>query len=188
MSRDIAAGTAAAAAAEVVRPFLLVELDFSSGFVRVNTTPYTLVHETNNYLGIGDLGRVEAPEESAGLSAPVVELELSGIPPTHIATALGEAYQGRSCKIWLGFLDEDHAIVDTPVLMFSGSIDTLDVVDVVGDGSAGSITVTAESELIEWERPRVLRYTTEAQQELFPGDKGLSHVSSMQDFELKWGG
>ena len=42
MSRDLTAAAQSASQAGVVRPVMLVELDFPSGFVRVNSTDRTI--------------------------------------------------------------------------------------------------------------------------------------------------
>jgi hypothetical protein len=54
-------------------------------------------------------------------------------------------------------------------------------------GTICTITVTAESRLVDWERPRVRRYTHEDQQAAWPEDMGLEFVASMSELELIWG-
>ena len=44
-----------------------------------------------------------------------------------------------------------------------------------------------ENRLIDWERPRISRFTNEEQQNLFSGDKGLEFVDSVAEKELFWG-
>ena len=55
------------------------------------------------------------------------------------------------------------------------------------DAESASITLTAESRMIDLNRPRVRRYTPEDQKIDYPNDKGLDYVSSLQEAEISWG-
>jgi hypothetical protein len=58
----------------------------------------------------------------------------------------------------------------------------------INDGADSlSITVSAENKLIILNRDKVLRYTDQDQKRLFPNDKGLEYVASIQDKPLTWG-
>jgi len=183
MSRTLTSAANTAAQAAVVWPVTLVELDFASGFVRANSAPITIAFSGNDFLGVGNLGSVDAVKEGADLTARGINLQLSGIPSGLVSTALGEDYQGRSCKVWLGLLDSDHVLIADPVLIFDGRMDTMDIQ--MGDTAA--INVSAESRLADWDRPRVRRYTNEDQQQAFPLDKGLEFVPQMVSKQIIWG-
>lgn len=183
MARDISAAAIAAAAAPVVRPFMLLAMDFSSGFVRVNSTDRDLVWDGDTYQGVGGLGRVGAADEGAELQAYGISFELSGIRPEYIAIALGEHYQGRAVTLYQGFLDADYLIVVDPFIIFRGRMDQMQA----SLGATGTIAVTAESRLIDWERPRIRRFTDADQQAAFAGDRGLEFVTQMASRELIWG-
>ncbi len=189
MSRELTAAAETASQAGVARPVMLVELDFPSGFVRVNSTDRTIAldpggspSQAEDFLGIGRLGSVSAIAESSELQASGVKLSLSGIPPSHIAAAFERA-QGRPGRIWLGFLDETYRLVIDPVLVFSGLIDdtTIDL------GSLAKVTLSVENRMIAWERPKVRRYTNEDQQQRFADDKFFEFVNPTVEKELLWG-
>src|SRR3989304_3801594 len=124
MARPLTVGVSAAAAAEIVRPFFAVELDFPSGFVRANSTPMTMTFDPGGgaleFLGLGRMAEISPVEEGVELQAYGMTLKLSGVTAEHIAIALGEHYQGRAARVWLGFLDSQHAIVAAPVRRFPG--------------------------------------------------------------------
>ncbi len=183
MSRTLTAAAKAASQDEVVRPVSLVELDFSSGFVRANSAPIDIVAFSNTFLGVGNLGAITSSGEGADLQARGISLQLSGIPTALVSIALGEHYQGRSCKVWMGLLDSSHVLIADPVLMFDGRMDTMDI----NMGETAVINVTAESRLSDWERPRIRRYTNEDQQNQYPNDKGFEFVPQMADKQLIWG-
>ena len=194
MSREITSAAQGASQAEVARPVLLAELDFPSGFVRVNSTDRGIFFDSqgasplNEFLGVGRLGSISTVGETSSLQARGVELALSGIPSAHISAAF-ESAQGRPGRIWIGFLDDSYALVVEPVLVFSGLIDNSSI-DI---GETATVTVTVESRLIAWERAKIRRYTNEDQQQRFSGesptitDKFLEFVNQTVDKEILWG-
>jgi hypothetical protein len=173
-----------ALAAENVTPVLFAELDFSSGFLRVHTGVGTLVVESNNYTGVGTLGQVETIEESTELQSYGLRLSLSGIPNTLIGIALTEHYQGRALRVLVGALDVNHVLIASPVLVFAGRMDNMQIT--LGPESA-SISLNAENRLIDWDRPRIRRYNNSDQQAEYPGDLGFEFAEQMVNKTLFWG-
>ncbi|MGE0270293.1 MAG: hypothetical protein AB7M05_08895 [Alphaproteobacteria bacterium] len=183
MTRDISSQMIAASQAQVARPVIAAELDFSSGFVRVNSSPYTITIDGQVYLGVGALGKISAVQEGSDQQAYGMTLSLSGIPPELVSIALGEYYQGRSCRVLMALLDEGHTVVSSPIVLWSGRMDTMDI----ELGETATITLSAESRLVDWERPRIRRYTSEDQRADYPNDKGFEFVPQMVEKELIWG-
>ena len=50
-----------------------------------------------------------------------------------------------------------------------------------------TLQLTAENKLIDLERPRVGRFTSEYQKSIYPDDKGFDFVESMQEQKIVWG-
>jgi hypothetical protein len=63
----------------------------------------------------------------------------------------------------------------------------MDVMGIEDSGDTANINVTAESRLIDLERSRERRYTSEDQKINYPNDKGLEFIADLQDKELVWG-
>lgn len=184
MAHELTPTVAAAVAAANVPLLLFAELAFDAGALRVTNAGYDQTWNGHTWTGVGQLGSIDAVQEGADLQAYGIRLALSGIPPDYVAAALGEHYQGRPCKVWLAFLDPaSYAVLADPVLVFSGRMDTMDV----DMGSTATITVSAESRLIDLERARVRRFNHEDQQIDYPGDKGFEFVALMVERELLWG-
>lgn len=184
MSRDITAGVDSALAAGHVRFLVFVELDFSSGYLRVNNSAINLDWNGNSWLGVGRLGGVDPVREGSSLESVGLGFRISGIPAAHVSAALGTYYQGRRARMWLSPLTAGHGIIADPVLVFSGRMDTMDI----ELGQTAVITVSAESRLAAWDRPKPRRYNHEDQQIDYPGDKGFEFVPQMVDRVLVWGG
>jgi hypothetical protein len=183
MSRTITPAVDSALAAGHVPIIVLVEMDFPGGFLRVNNSVVSFTWNGSDWLGVGRLGSIGVVKEGADLQSRGLSFAISGVPSAHIAVALGQQYQGRDCKLWLAPLSSDHAIVSDPVLVFHGRLDTMDV----ELGDTATISVSAESRLADWNRPRVRRYNAEDQAIDYPADKGFEFVPQMAEKELRWG-
>lgn len=184
MSRALTAQMIAALASDVVMPFYAVECDFSTGALRANSTPYSLSVNGSTSLGVGKFGGVTAVRETTELGAYQMALRLWGVPRDLISIALASRYQGRSCSIFIGALDPDtHALIPDPFAMFRGRMDTMKI----EMGETCTVTLTVESRLADWDRPRERRYTDEDQQAEFNGDSFFRYVPKMQDADIKWG-
>lgn len=183
MAHELTPAVVSVIAADNVPLLLFAELVFDSGTLRVTNAGHDMSWDGHNWTGVGQLGSIDAVQEGADLQAYGIKLALSGIPSDYVATALGEHYQGRACRVWLAFLDSDYRVLADPVLVFSGRMDTMDV----DMGNTATITVSAESRLIDLERARVRRFNHEDQQIDYPGDLGFQYVPFMVERELLWG-
>lgn len=184
MARTLPTGYAALTEADVFYPVLLVELNWSSGFVRVWTGYGEISWGGNTYYGVGELGGVSPIGESSNLSANGVTLTLSGIPSDSIAEALTNDSQGRSGKIWIGSLSRAGTFQADPYLIFDGLIDVTGIDD---SGETATISVSLEKELID-RRVQSRRSTHEDQQIDFPGDLFFEYVAGLQNKVIAWGG
>lgn len=183
MSRTLTTAVNAALASDNVPGLLLVELDFASGALRVNNSAVTLPWNGHDWLGAGNLGTVETVTEHSDLQMTGIAMQLTGIPPTMISRVLGEQYQGRSCTVWFAPMNADYIVLADPVIIFIGRLDACDI----ALGETATVTLSAESRLTDWERPRVRRYTHEDQLAEYAGDKGLEFVPQMVEKTLVWG-
>jgi len=183
MSRTMTSAAKTASQSEIVRAVNLVDMDFSSGLVYWNTSPMTITHGGNDYIGVGNLGTISQVAEGADLSAKGITVEFTGVPSALVSVALADNYQQRLINVHIAFLDANHALIADPVLIFQGLMDTMDV----KMGDTAQIVVHAESHMAAWNRSNVLRYTDAEQQHLYPGDQGLIFAQQMEDKTLIWG-
>ncbi len=183
MTREISSLTLAAGKADVARPVILAQLDFMSGTVRATSAPFDVTANGEVFTGVGNLGAISAVPEGAELQSYAVELTLSGIPAQLISLALADQYQGREAKLYLALLDAQHRVSGTPLLLFRGQMDTLDI----ELGQTATLTLTVQSRMADWERPRLRRYTHEDQRAMYPDDKGFEFVGQMAEKSIYWG-
>lgn len=163
-------------------PLLAVELNFDSGILRLWNGYADLTIDGETYIGSGNLLQISGIEETGEIAARGVTMTLSGLSTDIISVALQENYQNRTARIYLGAIQSDGTVQSYQV--FAGR---LDVMNIEESGETATISVTAENRLIDLERPRIRRYTSEDQKSIYPGDLGLDYVNDLQDKTLDWG-
>lgn len=168
---------------DVLRPIYFLKFDFPSGNVYLNSSDRNITWGGNSYIGAGSIGSVSDIEETSELQAQGVKLTLTGIPSTYVSIALTSEYQGSATTQYLGFFNDNYGLVDDPFVIFVGKVDTM----AISLSDTATIEVDIENRLIDWERPRISRFTNEEQQNLYANDKGLEFVDSVAEKELFWG-
>lgn len=161
-------------------PLLLVEMVFDSGTVYAHTGVGDFPWDGHIFKGVGLLGKVSDWEEGEQLQAYGISLELNGVDPASVSISLNEHYQGRALKIWVAFLDENYRLAGDPVGPWRWRMDTMS-----GEfGKTATVTLNAESRMVEWEKPRTRRYTDEDQRAEYPDDFGCEFVSAAAEKEI----
>jgi len=185
MARTITAGMVTEIIAEKIMPILLVKLEFDSGDLNMWSGIGDLVFGGDTYTGTGDLGRISTITETKETQATGIELQLSGMNNQIVSLALTEDFQDRTVRVWLGALDTStFVLISDPILMFVGRLDLMRI-DEGPDTS--TINVTAENRLIDLERPKRRRWTTDDQKLRSPDDTGFEQVPKLQDAEVVFG-
>nr|BAR35096.1 Phage minor tail protein L [uncultured Mediterranean phage uvMED] len=185
MSRGLHADMETAVQESVVKPFLLINLAFSSP-VNVWSGYGDLNYSSVDYIGVGDLLSFDSVEESQDLGANGLSINLSGINGTTLLTnALTEEYQGKSVTIRLGLFDSSGDIHNTPIIIFEGFMDVLSI----NEGAENStIKLSVENKLIQLGRSKIRRYNSNDQRAEHPTDQGFDYVASIAEKDIIWGG
>jgi hypothetical protein len=185
MSRDLpAAITAALTGGDAMRLALLVEMEFTSGFLRLWSGLGTISYGGNDWTGAGHLFGFDTIEETRAVVANGATIYLSGIPTELVSACINDAQQGKIGRIYLAVLDANGAVDGDTVELFAGRLDVPTIND---EGSNCTINITYESRMIDLTTAREFRYTHESQQVLSPGDMGFEFVTAIQDQEIVWG-
>ena len=204
-TRDISQSTIDSLDDDVLYPFFAVELLFDGDQTfRLWTGVGTLVYEGAEWYGTGSLLQFDSVEETTEISARGASVTLSGIPQEVLSLALREQYQGRKANIYFGnfskgrLLKEDSSFIlledGSKIALESGKTDFsqifagyMDQMNIEESADACTVQLTLENKLIDLERPRVARFTSAYQKSIYPDDKGLDFVESLQDKEIVWG-
>lgn len=183
MVRALTAAMAAEIIKPGVRPFLLVELDFAGGPLRLTTRSRDLSFNGQVYGGDGVLLAVSNVEETT-------EINPAGLTLTLAATAAVRAimttafFQGRRARLWLGFVDAADGVISAPIPLAGG---TMDAVDYDDDPAAPVVRLDIVTRLRDLTIARERRWSSEDQKAVFPGDTGLRYVEAIQDYEIRSG-
>lgn len=198
-------------AAEVDKPSVtmavLVELNYDSGTIRVHdgVGPLTissllLMEDGDNllteisdnlatedasvtFLGVGQLGNIEAVEENIEVIARSVNLTVSGIDPALLTEALAEQYQNRTVTIYLAMLNPSSGqIIASPEIIWEGRMNQQTITLSKGEAT---IQISCEHRLRS--EPRIARYTDADQRQVFPADRFFDLTHTIEGFVSKWG-
>lgn len=175
-------GTPSAFSDDELSPFIGVEMEFDSGILRLWNGYIDLTIDGKAFVGSANLMAISGIEETGEIAAKGVNITLSGISTELISVALQENYQNRTARIYVGAIANDGSVASYQA--FGGRMDVMTIEE---NGETATISLSAENRLIDLERPRIRRYTSEDQKSLYPGDLGLDYVNDLQDKTLDWG-
>lgn len=184
MSRGLSASVISALSSNTVRPIIFAELDFSSGVLYVHDGIGTYTWGGQDWLGVGNFGAISNIQEGAEVSPYSLTLTLSGVDTGLTGTALNEDYFMRDVNIYLGLLDEDDVLVETPAQIWSGFMDVMSVT--LGSSGSDSIELTCESELAKFDRSANLRYTHVQQQKRNSSDLFFEFLKDIEGAKIRW--
>lgn len=139
--------------------------------------------DDHEWLGLGEVGSIEAVSESLEVFAQPLRLRLSGVDPDIVEPALASDYEGSTVRVWLGVLNPDtYALLDEPEEVWSGFVDFMTI---EGNQNVCTITVDCEHELRR--QPVVSRWTDEDQRTRVSGDTFFDHLQDIPGYVSKWG-
>lgn len=182
-TRDATAALITASKQPELRSVYFFRAEFDSGTGAFHTRLGDIIFEGVTYKGIGSLGSISAIEESSEIQANNVRVTLSGIDGTNITIALTEKYQNKPCLIHYGLLDDNYALVVSPVLIFKGALDTMDI----SVGDVATVSVLCQNRFADWQKAKPRYYTDTEQKKLFPGDRGFELMQESQERKILWG-
>lgn len=137
----------------------------------------------DTYLGSGDLMTIGDVETVADMSAPAMNITLSGMPGNIVSLALQEPYQRRDCRIYFGaIINEagDHSV-------FTAYVGELNKMTIQDEAESGTINVLIDSKMVEAQKSSNRRYTSESQKSRYSDDTFFDYVALIQDAEIVWG-
>lgn len=203
--RNITADMLAEISGPNVQPAMMMEADFDQETVRMWTGVGTLEWQGNEFYGGGNFIAISQIEETQELEAKGITVTLSGIPSNLVAASLLYRPRGRPFRIYFAVvstsaivateddgdvLTEDggrvlleNQFINEPYRIFSGLMDVMEFTDT---GDEASIRLSVESSLIQGQRAKIGRYTSEDQKKRYPNDKGLDLINQLQDKEIVW--
>lgn len=186
MSRTFTSAQNTALDSSHVNLLMFAKLEFDSGTIYVHNGIGTYTWDSQNWLGVGDLGTISQVQEGLDVSPYAITLTLSGLPDAGFAsTALTENYYKRPASVYVGLLDANDSLIGTPIQVWSGFMDQMNMT--VGADGGDAIQLIAESELARFDKSSDLMYTNASQQDRHSGDKFFNFIHKIQGQKLDWG-
>lgn len=185
MSRGFPAAVATALAQQNVAIVTFAKLEFPSGTVYLHNSLGSYTWGGHDWLGVGDLGSISQVEEGLDVSPYAITLTLSGLDATISGAALTEDYYLHGVTVYLGVLDTDDVLIDTPTQIWGGFMDQMNMT--VGADGGDAIQLVAESELSRFNKSLNLMYTNTAQQERSTGDLFFNFLHRIEGAKINWG-
>ena len=185
MSRGFPTAVATALAQQNVAIVTFAKLEFPSGTVYVHNSLGGYTWGGHDWLGVGDLGSISQVEEGLDVSPYAITLTLSGLDATITGAALTEDYYLHNVTVYLGVLNADDVLIDTPTQIWGGFMDQMNMS--VGADGGDAIQLVAESELSRFNKSLNLMYTNTAQQERSTGDLFFNFLHKIEGAKINWG-
>lgn len=192
-----------------IRPFFAVDLLFDTPqYYWTGLGDLTVAGVT--YGGAGNLLNISALPETSEIKAANATISLSGINGALLSTALQTQYHGRLARVKFGLtaldqeflqqesgdflLQESGALISIstgdPVALVEIFVGYMDQMTIDEGPDSCTISLSLESRLVDLERPRPVRFTTESQRLRFPNktpDKAFEFINDLQTKPLMWG-
>lgn len=186
MARDLTAGMVTQITAASLTPIFLMEMEIPSGTIRFWNGLGSLTWSGNVYTGAANIITFSEIAETQAIEARGLQFTLNGINTALVSAVLDNAneLQRATVNLRMAALDSSDNVVADPYLIFSGLVDTAEIME-AGDNS--KIVINAESKLIRLKRTRARRYTSEDQKSEFSADEFFDFVTFLQDAPLEWG-
>ncbi|MFB2530718.1 hypothetical protein ACEYYA_00955 [Paracoccus sp. p3-h83] len=171
-----------AALSGVIHPVILVWIDWPGAPVRAHSGVGTITALGQSWSGVGPLGGVDVPPESAGIAAVEAGLTLAQVP-ADLDGLIDDQIRGRSVALYLGALagrpggasgadtaGQGNTLIAAPVLLFSGLAGQLALT-----ASAAGVQVTHDAHLsvITGQEARsgaAVHHSDEDQRRRYPAD------------------
>jgi len=185
MSRGFPAAVSTALAQQNVAIVTFAKLEFPSGTVYLHNSLGSYTWGGHDWLGVGDLGSISQVEGGLDVSPYAITLTLSGLDATISGAALTEDYYLHGVTVYLGVLDTDDVLIDTPTQIWAGFMDQMNMT--VGADGGDAIQLVAESELSRFNKSLNLMYTNTAQQERSSGDLFFNFLHRIEGAKINWG-
>lgn len=183
MSRLSTNNTTATSAAHV--PFaLFCAFNFVSGFVRLTSWDADIAFGGNTFQSVGKFAGFSDYEETTDLTSAALTFTLSGVDASLMSTVLTEKYHNRDASMWVGWLDQNNVLVDTPYLLWEGFMDSMQI---HSDQGQAAISLVCESRLLLLAKTAGWGYSDVHHKQFFSGDSFFNLVASLPNKVINWG-
>lgn len=170
-----------------VQPAIFVEAHFVTGPIYVWTGSGSIVWGGHTWLGVGSLGSVSTIEEGSNVEARGIVLSMSGVDAALLNDVMNEFQLSAAVIVSFGLFDVSAitaTLIGDPITQWVGRMDQPEV---NVSAQSATITINCENRLIDMNVSVARRYTSDDQNQDFPGDLGMNFVAGLQVAAVNWG-
>ena len=167
----------------------LVELGLATPLF-LSTAIFDVVTSTDTsggsqtYLAQGNFLNFTSVIESEELKINNVSINFSGASSTFVNIVLNESYLHRTIRIYrVWFNTSTGAIIDSPLLVYMGTITGASVSDSTDESTVSLVT---SNHFYDFERTAGRKTNPGSQKRFFPGDEGF-RFSTAELADIRWG-
>lgn len=183
VGRSNSAAFNAAIAANVVKPRILVDAEFTGGTVYIWNGIGDLTWNSNTYSGVGNLLGVNTVVENLEATPETITIEFEGITAAYKSLALSSVDFKNQVTVRLAVLDTNDAVITDPDVLFIGNMDEV----FMSEGKETSkFNLVVVNELSATQRVKERRYTDEDQKSIHSTDTAFRHAANAEK-DTRWG-
>jgi hypothetical protein len=169
----------------------LIELNFSTGIVRLCTAAQNLLEGGNTYLAVGGALEVEGLGETLDEKGQGVSMSLSGVDQTILAAILSAKVRGRKAAIYYAhFNPVTGALIGAKYKMFEGYMnEPWEINEDRGERGGGTVKIKTRltSRLTDLSRVKGFLTNNQQYQSFFNGDTFFQNVAGIMGQQIFWG-
>lgn len=169
---------------------LLLQMDFSTGTMRLTNWTHSLDYFGYTWQGLGPIVGVSVIQQEEELQFPAVDVQLNLANAGMLSLALGTAstYRRRPITIWQGLLDDEQQPAGDPEVVWAGLMDQVRFNTGTGEPGDDSAAAVMRCEMPgrDTRAPLSLRLTHAQHIARHPGDTFLSRQERMKGQPQVW--
>lgn len=182
MSRGLSTAIKNALAGSAFRTATMTKLEFNTTYYFTNA-PSTIVYDSNSYVSTGLFLDVQELEENSTITTGSLNMRLSSVATSIMDDLFTYGYVDRQVTVFLAMLDSDMAIIDSPVQIFQGFVNTISVQE---DAQNSILTLLIANQWAQFDKINGRYLTDTSQQRYFSGDLAFNLVPQTGK-QLEWG-
>lgn len=168
----------------------LLEIEFSGGNLYLSTGAQNLNWGDQTWEAVGGLLGFGGVQEIFDGKAQGVDIQLSGIDQSLVATLLTNQYRGRRIRIYRAYLNQATGrVIADPILLCEGlQLSAYTVEEAREDRLIGTVTIsTRVSSYLGVTRIRGIQTSVIGHQHYYPGDTFFQYVPELATKKVYWG-
>ena len=162
----------------VIKTVYFLELQFKSATTRLVSALSEIAWGGETWRGVGAAGEIGIIDEREGVtsSSLIFALTITDMQFLPISLSDVEEYRGKPAILYFCPLDDNFALIDTPVKCWRGSMDQMTT---SASETSSRIELKCETSAYGLRRISALRHNAAQQKENHPTDTGLDYLTDL---------